>query len=252
MKKLNLVLGLFVMVGSIGFVSCKKGNGKMITSEKEVSSFEAVHISSSSDVYYHESQQYRAVVTVDENLLDYVVIKTKGNELRIGTKNGNYSFTKFVVDVYCPRVTKASISGSGSFECVEKMVVPTFEATISGSGNLKGIFECDDFSARISGSGKIDGTVMCNDFSTTISGSGKVTIVGESKNSTINISGSGDFKGREFKTNNADARISGSGDAYIWAIDYLKAHISGSGNIVYRGSPKIDFSGSGSGRMRSE
>jgi len=233
MRKLNLVLGLFVIVGSIGFVSCKKGNGKIITSEKEVSSFEEVHLSSSADVYYHESQQYRAVVTVDENLLDQVEIKTKGNELHIGTKKGNHSFTKFVVDVYSPHITKASISGSGNFECTDKIVVPTFEATISGSGNLKGIVECDDFSARISGSGDI-------------------TIVGVAENSTINISGSGDFKGREFKTNNANVQISGSGDARVWVTDYLNARISGSGDIIYRGTPRIDFNGSGSGRVKSE
>ena len=241
MKKLSVIFASFLIGISICLVSCNihystntiRGDRNIITSEEAVSPFREIYISGSATVNYHASSEYRVLLTVDSNLLEYVEIDTKGNTLHIGTENGNYSFTKFVVDIYCPHITKVSSSGSVDFECMDKMVVPTFEATISGSGNLKGTFECDDFS-------------VC------ISGSGDVAVVGESKNSTINISGSGDFKGREFKTNNTKVQVTGSGDVRVWVMDYLNADISGSGDIVYRGSPKIDFNTSGSGRIKSE
>jgi len=229
----SLIFAIFVIGIAINAVSCHKGDGDIITSEKTVSSFDEIHISSSANVHYYPSEETRVVVTVDENLLKYVKITEKNNVLQIGTKNGNYLFTKFMVDVYCPYIKEITVSGSGSFESLDKIVVSAFESKISGSGNIKGNFECDNFSIHISGSGN-------------------ATVSGNAKNLDVNISGSGKFNGREFKTDNADIRISGSGNVYIWVVDYLKAHISGSGNIIYRGNPKIDFSGSGSGQLKSE
>ncbi len=243
---------LLFAVFAIIIISCHKGDGNIITSEKMVSSFEEVSISSNAQVSFHESQEYRVVLTVDENLLKYVKITEKNNILHVGTKNGSYSFTKFMVDVYCPLLTEVSISGSGSFETLEKIVVPTFKSKISGSGKCNANVECDNFAAEISGSGSFNTNVECDNLTATISGSGNITVNGTSNNSTVKISGSGKFKGIEFKTNNADIRVSGSGDVYTWATDYLKAYISGSGDITYRGTPKIDFSGSGSGRIKSE
>jgi hypothetical protein len=248
----NFLFAVFLVGIAANMVSCHRGNGEIITTAKTVSSFEKIHISSSADVNYYPSEETRVTVTVDNNLLKYVKIIERNNELHIGTKNGNCSFTKFVVDIYCPRITGVSVSGSGSFDGKDKIIASAFKSEISGSGNLRGTFECGDFSAHISGSGKIDGQVECNNLSTKISGSGKIIIRGEAKNSNVNISGSGSLNGREFKTDNADIGVSGSGNVHIWVVDYLKARISGSGDIIYRGTPEIDFSGSGSGRIKSE
>ena len=252
MRKLSSIFVLVVMGIFIGFSSCNKGNGSLITSEKEVSSFDGVSVSSSATVNYHKSNETRVVVTVDDNLFQYVKITVKNNILHVGTKNGTYSFTTFIVDVYSPRVTDISISGSGSFENVEKIIESKVETKISGSGKIKGWFECDNFSIKISGSGKMDGNVKCTDFSSQISGSGNVNLTGDASHSDIHISGSGHFNGKGFSTYNADIRVSGSGNIHIGVEDYLKAHISGSGKVYYRGTPKIDFSGSGSGRLISE
>ena len=258
MRKLSLVFALFVVgVSSCvhyenGFTIPIKGNGNIITSEETVSLFENVEVRVAADVNYHTSSEYRVVVTVDSNLLEYVVINTKGKTLHIGVGNGGYSFTKFVVDIYCPYVAKVSIHGSGNFTTIDKIVVPAFKSDISGSGDIQGIFECEDFSAHISGSGEMNGEVKCNDFSASIVGSGTMTINGNGKNANIKITGSGNFNGKEFKTNNSDVSVTGSGDVYIWVVDNLKANLSGSGDIIYRGTPKIDFGSSGSGRIKSE
>jgi hypothetical protein len=256
MKKLSIVFVVF----SICFVSCNiynggntiKGDGNIIKSEKTVSSFDKVRVNGFCDVIYHASSQYSTVVSVDSNLLDYVEISTSNNTLKIRTKDGSYSFTKFEVDVYCPQITEVSISGSGSFNCADKMVVPAFKFDVSGSGDLKGTFECDNFSSHISGSGDVNARVECKDFSSHISGSGDVSVSGNSKNSTVHVSGSGNFNGKEFKTNNASLHINGSGDVYICVEDSIIADISGSGNITYSGNPKIDISTSGSGRIKND
>ena len=261
MKKLNHIFVVLIIGTFAGFISCDnlyyntqeiKGDGNIITSEKTASSFSIIHTSVSVDVNFHASQEYRAHITVDSNLLEYVKVNVEGNTLYIGTKNGSYSFTKFVVDVYCPFVSEVSMSGSGNFKGMDKIVVPKFESKISGSGDITGMFECEEFSARISGSGKIKGDVECKDFSADIRGSGDVKMKGSATNLNVSVSGSGDFKGSELKTNNAVINLSGSGNINLWVEDNLKARISGSGEIKYRGKPKIDFSASGSGRLVSD
>ena len=250
MKKASIIVVFFII--SVGLFSCIRGNSRLITTEQSVSSFEGIDIRSSADVNYYPSSETKVIVTVDENLLKYVKITVKNGILRIDTKNGNYSFSKYTVDVYSPHLTEATISGSGSFDGKDKIVATNFETKISGSGKIKGNFDCDKFTATISGSGKIDCKLECTDFNGKISGSGEIIFSGNTNNLDMKISGSGDFKGKSFKTDNADINVSGSGNVHTWVENYLKAHVSGSGNIYYSGNPKIDFNGSGSGKLRSE
>jgi hypothetical protein len=256
MKKSNIAAMIFIIGFTAICLSCVIfpviGNGQLSTTEMTVSSFERIGLGGSAEVRFYASQAYKVVVTVDSNLSDYVDIFTRNKELIIRTKNGNYSFTRFLVDVYCPVLTGVSVSGSGSFTAMDKIVAPSFEVNISGSGKTEGTVECDDFSARISGSGETNYNVICNSLTAYISGSGEITITGVGRDSDIRISGSGDFKGIEFKTNNVSAQISGSGNMNIWVQDYLRANVSGSGSVRYRGNPRIDYSGSGSGRLRAD
>jgi hypothetical protein len=237
MKKLSIVVMAFFIGISVAFVSCNidtiipiKGNGNIISSERAASSFEKVHSAGSAEVCFHASQEYRVVVTTDSNLVEVVTTEIRNNTLNIGTENGNYSFTKLLIDVYCPVLTGVSISGSGSLYGNDTITTLAFDSDVSGSGKIEGTIECEAFFARITGSGKIN-----------VSGNGK--------DSNISISGSGNFNGNDFTINNATVNVSGSGEANVYVIDNLKARISGSGRIKYCGDPSIDSIITGSGKI---
>jgi len=209
-----------------------KGDGNITTSGKTVPEFEKINCRGVAEVRYHASEEYRVVVTADANLHEYVEVFTQDNVLNIGNKSGNYKFTKFVVDVYCPALMSVSMYGSGSFVAAEKIVASTFET-------------------RVSGSGRIEGTIECEKFSGTVSGSGRITVAGTSKDANIVISGSGNFNGNSFSAKNATVTVSGSGRANICVEENLDARISGSGSINYCGEPaKVNSNVSGSGRIR--
>jgi len=258
MKRIFLKIIGIVSIATICCLSCGnavriKGNGELATSEKTVSAFEQIACAAGSvEVRFYASDKYRAVVTVDSNLDNYVDVFVKENVLYIGTKTGHYyKFTKFSVDVYSPFLTGVSVSGSGQFKGVDKIVTSTFTANVSGSGGLSGRIECDSFSGTITGSGKIDGTVECDNFSGTISGSGNLIVAGTCREANVSITGSGSFNGNYFNTKNASVIVSGSGKANISVADNLNAKITGSGKITYRGNPKIDSVISGSGKVVS-
>lgn len=234
MKNLMLFTLAFVSVVSAFFVSCAifitVGNGDLVTLEKNVSSFQKVHCDGSAEIRFHASTEYRIIITADSNLIDNIETSVGNNTLKIGTKYGNYSFTKFIVDVYCPALTGISMSGSGKFSTCDTITVSTFKSEMSGSGKVEGTIECDTFIARITGSGKIN-------------------ITGNCINSNITSSGSGNFNGFDFIMKDAVIDITGSGKADVHVTDYLKAIISGSGSINYLGDPSIDSHITGSGRI---
>ena len=225
------IIGIFACCVSCRLTFPIKGNGNLVTYEKTVSAFDKIRVSNSAVVRFHASSEYRAVVTIDENLDEYVEVVTRNNVLNIGTESGSYLFTKFSVDIYCPVLTGVSIFGSGNFENMDKITASTFEMSVSGSGGIKVTVDCENFSAKISGSGGMVAAGSCKD-------------------ADIGISGSGRFNGDEFIINNATVSISGSGSMNVYVADNLKANISGSGNISYRGEPKIDSRVNGSGRIR--
>jgi hypothetical protein len=232
-----MIVGYILFTGCAGCISYNpinriKGNGNLITSEKPVSAFEGISVEGSAEVRFHASEEYKAVVTVDENLDQYVEVFTSKNVLTIHfEKNSNVSYTKFLVDVYCPLLNYVSVSGSADLECVDKIVTPKF-------------------TAKISGSGKMNMDINCEDFSWSVSGSGSMTVTGTAQNAFVKISGSGSFNGHQFITSSATVSISGSGNITVYAEEKLDAIISGSGDLKYYGSPKdVHLSASGSGRI---
>jgi hypothetical protein len=224
----------FVLMVSVSvvFMSCITiGNGNIITDERNLLPFKEITVSGGTEVRFHASTEYRAVVTIDSNPNEYFETIVRNEVLIIKYKPlRTYSFTKEIVDIYCPSIIGISISGSGRFEIIDKITTPVFKTHISGSGIIYGIIECNSISAHISGSGEIN-------------------VTGSSQDAEIDISGSGDFNGTEFKINDCSIDISGSGKANVFVENNLDGKTSGSGRIKYRGNPKIDFRSSGSGRI---
>lgn len=105
-------------------------------------------------------------------------------------------------------------------------------------------------SIAISGSGNITANnIKVKNLALEISGSGDFKATGEAQTFTGSISGSGNINATRMEAEYADISISGSGSAEVWFTDSLKAHISGSGSVLYKGNPaKVtpDISGTGS------
>ena len=237
MKKYNNIPGAVAIGVFVACLSCAcfpipiKGNGIMTSSEKSVSPFESIHVSGSAVVVFHESQEYRVAVTVDSNLNEYIRVYSEDNVLKISTQREKRCvFTQFKVDVYCSGISNLSISGAARFECGDPIITSSFKTIISGAGKITGTIECDTFTANISGAAQIMLAGSCNDLD-------------------LSLSGAGTFAGDDFKTNNAAVNISGTANVDLWVLEHLNARVNGTGKITYRGDPKIDFTGSGLGRL---
>jgi hypothetical protein len=87
--------------------------------------------------------------------------------------------------------------------------------------------------------------------SISLTGAGDIKINGgNASRLDIALSGAGDIKAHNFQVQNVTVKHSGVGNVKIWATNTLTGNLSGVGDILYRGSPRININRTGVGKIR--
>jgi hypothetical protein len=238
MKKLLIAVLSLVTITSCSAQWGKKikGNGVYKTIERTTDDYDSVSISGWFDVDLVEGNEGEITITGEENLLEYIITEVKDGQLIIkveDNKNLQPSKWKNSIEIIIPVEEIEALSLSGSGDVVSKKTLKTnrFKMTMSGSGDIALPIEANTISATMSGSGDMQLSGSTNDFKATISGSGNI-------------------KAYELEAEDVEATISGSADMQVIANKSIKARVSGSGDIRYRGNPdKINTKLSGSGSV---
>jgi len=211
-----------------------KGNGNNVTIERNTGDYDGVAVSGWFDVDLVDGNEGRITLAGEENLLEYIITEVKDGKLVIKTEKGvNLKTSNWRSEI---RITVP----------VESISF----VTMSGSGDIVGktTLKTDTFSTAMSGSGDITLDVETNSMNATMSGSGDINLSGKAINFDATISGSGDIEAYDLEADNVSATVSGSADIQVTAKKSIKARVSGSGDISYRGNPeKVDTRTSGSG-----
>lgn len=236
MRKLSVLVcaGLISLSCSAQWGKTIKGNGNNVTIERNTGDYDGVSVSGWFDVDLVSGNEGEITLTGEENLLEYIITEVKDGKLVIKTEKGvnlKTSNWKSGIHITVPVESISSVSMSGSGDIVGKTKIKT-----------------DDFKTAMSGSGDITLDLDVQNISASMSGSGDITLSGDTTNFEATISGSGDIEAYDLEADNVDATISGSADIQVTANKSLKARVSGSGDISYRGNPeKVNTKTSGSG-----
>jgi hypothetical protein len=236
MKKLCVLLftGLITLSCSAQWGKTIKGNGNNVTLERSTGDYEGIAVSGWFDVDLVSGNEGDITLQGDENLLEYIITEVKDGKLVIKTEKGvnlKSSSWKSEIRITVPVESISSVSMSGSGDIVGKTKIKS-----------------DKFSTAMSGSGDITLDIESNSLSASMSGSGDITLSGNTKDFDATISGSGDIEAYNLEADNVSATVSGSADIQVTAKKSIKARVSGSGDISYRGNPeKVDTKTSGSG-----
>ena len=238
MKSKRIVyLLVFMFLFACITVSCKKGNGMLVTEEINIEDYDAINITGSAVVNYEQvgGPPYLKF-TIDENILKNVNIYVKKGTLHVSLKNkGNVgvSYTSYIVNTNSRNLSDINSSGSGKI-------------------NLLSDVKTDDLNIELSGSGSVNSekSVIVNTLKSSISGSGKVSLKGESETCILEITGSGRITSSGFSTAHLKCHISGSGKVEMHVTESIECNISGSGNLTYSGEPSsVNHSVNGSGKL---
>lgn len=236
MRKLSVLVcaGLISLSCSAQWGKTIKGNGNNVTIERNTGDYDGVAVSGWFDVDLVSGNEGEITLTGEENLLEYIITEVKDGKLVIKTEKGvnlKTSNWKSGIHITVPVESISSVSMSGSGDIVGKTKIKT-----------------DYFKTAMSGSGDITLDLDVQNISASMSGSGDITLSGDTTNFEATISGSGDIEAYDLEADNVDATISGSADIQVTANKSLKARVSGSGDISYKGNPeKVNTKTSGSG-----
>ncbi|WP_339656986.1 head GIN domain-containing protein [uncultured Maribacter sp.] len=236
MKNLSALLftGLITLSCSAQWGKTIKGNGNNVTIERNTGDYDGIAVSGWFDVDLVSGNEGEVTLQGEENLLEYIITEVKDGKLVIKTEKGvnlKSSSWKSEIRITVPIETISSVSMSGSGDIVGKTKIKS-----------------DKFNTAMSGSGDITLDIDSNSISASMSGSGDITLSGKTIDFDATISGSGDIEAYNLEADNVSATISGSADIQVTAKKSIKARVSGSGDISYRGNPeKVDTKTSGSG-----
>jgi hypothetical protein len=242
MKKNILLRSIFMLSliavcsSCIFYLDGTAGKGQIIEELITVREFNSIVASSSADVTVTKGEALQVSLADYENLIEYWDVKVVDNTLFIQPKAfSSIINSKAKVTVVMPTDLKeVKVSGSGSIKLNDAF--PELEkASISGSGNIKGNVNTNY------------GNLML-----IISGSGSFDLIGSADELKAVTSGSGRMNLFELTAKSVTCTISGSGNMYVNAVDYLNAVITGSGSIFYAGNPVVEVQASGSGRLRHQ
>lgn len=188
------------------------GSGKTVKATRQVSEFKRVDMTGAVSADIRVGPACNVTIEGDDNIVPLIETAVEGNTLRIGSKGGFSTRSRLQVAIEMPECEGIKLSGSGRVMS-SGFSGGSLDLLISGSGELAAEGKVDRLAARVSGSGVVDALEL---------------VAGEAR-----------------------ADITGSGEVRVQTNGVLRASISGSGGISYRGEPKsLEKSITGSGTIK--
>lgn len=186
-----------------------KGSGKLAKEHRTVSKFSKIELNGAYDVEVKVGPATSVDLSGDDNLLKLVKTTVEDGTLVLTTTKDINTKKPMKVTVTTPDLSAFTLNGAGDV-------------------NIEGV-KGEEFSIDLSGAGDL-------------SAKGHVTKL------SVTMNGAGDVKLYELHADNVTAELNGAGDMKVWASKYLKASMSGAGDLSYKGHPaKVDKDSSGVG-----
>jgi hypothetical protein len=187
---------------------------------RPVSPFTEVSLGGSAHVVLKQGSPQGVVVEAStEDLAEFETV-VKDNQLRLGYRNdrnrmgNNRNHGSVTVYITAPTLTALRVGGSGKMEVDGSLKADAMTLAVAGSGSL------------------LVPQLAASSLETALSGSGDVNVGGKCLRHNV--------------------RISGSGDAHVYASQTAEASISGSGSMYVAGGAQLSSSVHGSGRVTKE
>jgi hypothetical protein len=243
-----------------------KASKNYVTKQIKVSDFDQIAVSGSLDVTYtQQSGKPKVEIYTSDNIVDLLDIYVKNGKLNLGfKKNVKVSYNKLEIRVTSEDLNTVNVAGSGDFKFTNGLKTDQLKMNVAGSGDITASnIQCSQvFTANVAGSGDIEckqlkaadmdisvagsgdlkiENALVTSANASVAGSGTVKISGNADKANYSVAGSGDLYANDFKVQNISASVAGSGDIKCHAVEHLKARVSGSGTIGYKGDPELDY-----------
>ena len=221
------------LTAGLGDETMVRGSGDVVEETREVSGLSGVKLATIGHLIIEVGDTESLRIEAEDNLMEYFKTEVRNGKLTIGTQDNVRLETTKPVNYYLTvtGLDTIEISSAGDIEAPD-LDAEQFFITISSAGDLEmGELNADTLEVDIGSAGNLN-----------ISG-------GEVKSQDVTISSSGNYMAQDLASDEADVRLSSTGSANIWVRDQLKANLSSSGDLRYRGNPLVDATTSSAGEV---
>ena len=211
-------------------ITCIRADSNTTTETRDISDFTGVVMNTVGRLIVAEGPEYSFKISGPENVVGLTKAEIQNSLLVIGSDacfNGDY---ELVVEVMAPQYELINLSGVG---------------TIQTATHLTG----DLIEVELMGIGTVDAEFVADKLQTTMAGQGTLIYSGSVDRHEIVASGEFTFKGYTLITNHTVIEHTGIGISEVTANETLSVTISGSGSVLYKGSPAITSNITGTGEI---
>ena len=139
-RKMNTMSFMTLILGCSLWLSCATDvlTGQTVKETRKVSSFNALKLTMSADVYLTQGDHQSVEVEADKASLEYIETETNGNTLVVRNRENHWhNLGHIKVYITMPDITEIELSGSGSVESQTPIKASELKIGLSGSGNVK-------------------------------------------------------------------------------------------------------------------
>ena len=231
------ILLALIVIATIVLSACStttvRGSGNVVEESREVSDISGVNLATIGDLTIAVGDTESLRIEAEDNLMEYFETTVRNGKLRIEIQDNIKLETTKPVRYYL------TVTGLDTIE-------------ISSAGNIEAPdLEAEEFSITISSAGDLEmGELNADTLEIDIGSTGNLDIAGgKVKSQDISIGSTGNYTAQGLASDEADVRLSSTGSATIWVRDNLKANLSSSGDVRYRGDPTVDATTSSTGEV---
>jgi len=238
---------LTVFTGCRGITQTIIGSGNLITQEIDSTDFTKIEISHVFQAKVTRSDSFSVAITVDDNLLEYIVVRKSGNTLRVYLKAGYaYISTTKKVEITMPKIEKLSLSGASQGEISGFRFSDSLEFEVSGASYLNiDDLKAGDTSFEISGASYVSGSIEISEGRFSVSDASTIDLEGFASDISIEVSGASQADLTDFPASNATVSISGASVVTVNTGGTIGGNISGASRLTYLGDPALTIEMSG-------
>ncbi len=223
MKTQNIIItfGLAFLLSACHFNinTGEKGNGKVVTQERNVSDeFTEVKGSAGLDVYLTQGDENKIVVEADENLLQYIETDIENGKLHVTTsENIGRSKSKKVYVTYKQLSNIEASSG----------------ADVTGNTVIKSEF----LSLKSSSGADLNVEVFAKDLTAKTSSGADLRVKGKASSLIADASSGSEINAKDLLVISCNAEASSGAEVTVNVKEQLETHVSSGGDINYYGNP---------------
>lgn len=198
-----------------------RGSGNLIAESRTLSHFNSVEMTTAGNVFITYGTDQAASVTVDDNLVEYIITSVRDEKLVIGIKPGvSLSNMNLTINLTMTDLEELITSSAG---------------TIAG----KNKFEADNVNLVLCSAGKIQIELEADKLWSILSSAGALYLSGSVVEHRAVVSSAGNLHAFGLITDTTRITLSSIGNAEVYATQLLDATISSLGSLYYKGHPTI-------------